>query len=75
VHSAIHQFSPPALGVLAYVFVLWVGYCIWAFHKHDPDDAVRLIQAAGLFFPLRPRVPRALSRRKRGKPKRTQLDE
>ncbi|MCU1699404.1 MAG: hypothetical protein JWR34_5467 [Mycobacterium sp.] len=67
--SAIPQYSPFALGALAIFFVLWLGYCAWAWHKHEPDDAVRLIQAAGMFFPLRPRVPRVLSRRKGKKPK------
>jgi len=63
--SALHQFSSPALDALLLAILLWLAYCIWTSHKHDPDDAVRLIQAAGTFFPLRPRLPRTLSRRKR----------
>ncbi|WP_156670156.1 hypothetical protein [Mycobacterium sp. E3305] len=63
--SEFHQFSPLALAAFLLAILLWLAYCVWAWHKHDPDDAVRLIQAAGLFFPLRPRLPRVLSRRKR----------
>lgn len=54
--SAVHLYI--ALAALLFVIPLWLGYSAWAWHKHDPDDAVKLIRATGLYFPLRPRLPR-----------------
>lgn len=44
-----------ALCVIAY---MWLRYCKWTSSRHSPKDAERLIEAAGRFFPLRPRVPK-----------------
>jgi hypothetical protein len=67
--SAFRQFNPLVIAVIAafllIAILLWLAYCHLTGHRHKPEDAVRLIQAAGLYFPLRPQLPKALSRRGR----------
>jgi hypothetical protein len=51
--SVFQQISFSALVALGVIVWLWLRHCRLTSRSHDPDDAVRLIKAAGQYFPLR----------------------
>lgn len=60
--SALPTFGNPLAIALCVIACLWLHHCRWTSDRHSPEDAERLIEAAGRFFPLRPRLPQRQQR-------------